>query len=181
MMQCRPVTVTTRLVRPGDVPGITALVRANRDFLAPWEPVRADGYFTEEAQQALVEAGLVAYERGTAVPHVILDDGDLVGRINLNDIVRGPFQSCHLGYWVAESANGRGVATAAVAAIARVAFEEIGLHRIQASTLPHNAGSQRVLARNGFVRIGLAPTYLNIAGRWQDHALFQLIAPEPTA
>jgi [ribosomal protein S5]-alanine N-acetyltransferase len=175
------VTVTTRLVRPDDVPAITDLLRVNRDFLAPWEPVRTGDYFTEEAQLALVESGLAAYERGTAVPHVILDDGELVGRVTLNDIVRGPFQSCHLGYWVAQAANGRGVATAAVVAIARVAFGEIGLHRIEASTLPHNAASQRVLERNGFVRIGMAPEYLSIAGSWQDHVLFQLIAPESSA
>lgn len=175
------MTVTTRLVHRDDVPAITRLLRANRDFLAPWEPVRDDGYFTEEAQLALVETGLAAAERGTTVPHVILDDGELVGRITLNDIVRGPFQSCHLGYWVAQAMNGRGVATAAVAAIVRVAFEELGLHRVQAGTLPHNAASQRVLERNGFVRFGTAPDYLNIAGRWQDHALFQLIAPEPAA
>jgi [ribosomal protein S5]-alanine N-acetyltransferase len=175
------VTVTTRLVRLDDVPTITDLLRTNRDFLAPWEPVRAEEYFTEEAQLAIVETGLAAYERGTAVPHVILDGGDLVGRITLNDIVRGPFQSCHLGYWVAHAANGRGVATAAVTAIARVAFEEMGLHRIQAGTLLHNTASQRVLERNGFIRFGTAPEYLNIAGQWQDHALFQLIAPQTTA
>jgi [ribosomal protein S5]-alanine N-acetyltransferase len=175
------VTVTTRLVSLDDVPAVADLLRANRDFLAPWEPVRTEDYFTEEAQLALVEAGLAAYERGAAVPHVILDDGELVGRITLNDIVRGPFQSCHLGYWVARAVNGRGVATAAVATIARVAFEEIGLHRIQAATLPHNAASQRVLQRNGFARIGMAPEYLSIAGRWQDHILFQLIAPESSA
>lgn len=168
-------------MRLDDVPAITDLINTNRDFLAPWEPVRNEEYFTEEAQLAIVETGLAAYERGTAVPHVILDDGELVGRINLNDIVRGPFQSCHLGYWVAQSANGRGVATAAAAAIARLAFEELGLHRIQAGTLVHNAASQKVLERNGFVRFGTAPQYLNIAGRWQDHVLFQLIAPGPAA
>ncbi|BCB79561.1 GNAT family N-acetyltransferase [Phytohabitans flavus] len=171
------MTVTTRLVRLDDVPAITDLIRANRDFLAPWEPLRAEDYFTVEAQLAIVETGLAAYERGTAVPHVILDDGEMVGRINLNDIVRGPFQSCHLGYWVAQAANGRGVATAAAALIARLAFEEIGLHRLQAGTLVHNLASQKVLERNGFVRYGLAPQYLSIAGSWQDHVLFQLIAP----
>jgi ribosomal-protein-alanine N-acetyltransferase len=89
------------------------------------------------------------------------------------DIVRGAFQSGHLGYWVGRAHNGRGVATAAVAEVTRRAFAELGLHRLQAATLPHNAGSQRVLARNGFSRIGLAPRYLNIAGRWQDHLLYQ--------
>ena len=71
------------------------------------------------------------------------------------------------------------MATAAVAAIVRRAFDELGLHRIQAGTLVHNLGSQQVLLRNAFTRIGLAPAYLRIAGRWQDHLLFQRINDNP--
>lgn len=175
------MTVTTRLVSVEDVPVITKLLRENRAFLAPWEPARADAYFTEEGQRALIEGALQAHQRGMVMPHVILDDGELVGRVTLNAIVQGPFQSCHLGFWVAQAANGRGVATAAVAAMAQIAFGELGLHRIEAATLVHNRASQRVLERNGFVRIGTAPAYFSVAGRWQDHVLFQLIAPEPAA
>ncbi len=43
----------------------------------------------------------------------------------------------------------------------------------------HNAGSQRVLARNGFSRIGLAPQYLRIAERWQDCVLHQRLDEHP--
>ncbi|WP_117211429.1 GNAT family N-acetyltransferase [Allorhizocola rhizosphaerae] len=170
------MTVTTRLVRPEDAPALTELVRANREFLAPWEPLRDDEYFTVERQAALIEDSLERHQRGTNLPHVIVDaGGDIIGRITLNGIVYGPFQSCSMGYWVGEAHNGRGVATAAVRAIIRVAFEELGLHRVQAETLPHNTGSQRVLQRNGFVRYGYAPEYLHIAGRWQDHVMYQLI------
>jgi [ribosomal protein S5]-alanine N-acetyltransferase len=112
------------------------------------------------------------------VPLVIVDDGEVVGRITMSDVVRGAFQSAHLGYWVAASHTGRGVATAAVAATARMAFTELRLHRLQADTLLHNTASQRVLERNGFVRIGTAPAYLRIAGRWQDHHLHQLVNQE---
>lgn len=75
--------------------------------------------------------------------------------------------------------NGRGLATAAVRGIMRVAFDELGLHRIQAETLLHNVGSQRVLERNGFVRFGVAPAYLKIAGEWQDHAMYQVVKAAP--
>lgn len=115
------------------------------------------------------------------VPHVILGDaGRLAGRITVKDIVRGPFLSCQVGYWVSAAHNGRGLASAALANIKRVAFDELGLHRIQAGTLVHNERSQRVLLRNGFVRIGMAPNYLNIAGRWQDHLLFQVLNDAPS-
>jgi [ribosomal protein S5]-alanine N-acetyltransferase len=168
---------TTRLVTLDDVPALAELVRANRDFLAPWEPVRGDDYFTEDGQRALVTAGLERHRLRQSFPHVILgQSGRVVGRVTLNDIVWGPFQSSHLGYWVSADQNGRGLATAAVRAIIEVAFGELGLHRIQAGTLLYNTGSQRVLERNGFQRFGVAPQYLSIAGQWQDHVLYQLIS-----
>lgn len=169
---------STRPVTLDDAPALAGLLRDNRDFLAPWEPVRDDDYFTERGQRALLGDALERQHQGSALLHVILDEAGLVaGRITLSEIVRGPFQSCSLGYWVAADHNGRGLATAAVRHIVAVAFDELRLHRIQAGTLPHNTASQRVLARNGFIRIGVAPAYLKIAGQWQDHVLFQVLNP----
>lgn len=169
---------TTRLVTFDDVPVLAELLRINQEFLAPWDPVRDAGYFTDEGQHAVVRAALQRYREGSALPHVILDEsGRLLGRITLSGIVRGPLQSCSLGYWVSAADNGRGVATDAVRSIMRVAFEDLGLHRIQAETLLHNVRSQRVLERNGFVRFGMAPAYLNIAGTWQDNFMYQAINP----
>ncbi|MGN6796018.1 MAG: GNAT family N-acetyltransferase [Streptosporangiaceae bacterium] len=169
----------TRLLAIDDVPVLAELYRANRDFLAPWEPLRPEDYYTVDGQRALVEGALARLDAGMAHPRVILNEaGQVAGRINLSDIVRGPFQSASLGYWVSEKENGRGLATAAVRETVAVALGELGLHRVQAGTLLHNAGSQRVLERNGFTRIGVAPAYLNIAGRWQDHILFQVVAAD---
>ncbi|MGW9194285.1 GNAT family N-acetyltransferase [Micromonospora chersina] len=173
----------TRLLDAEDAPALADVLRANREFLAPWEPIRSEDYFTADGQHAVIEADLQQYEQGTKLPHVILDDsGRVIGRITLSGIVRGPFQSCAMGYWVSGSQNGRGFATRAVREIVRVAFEDLGLHRVQAETLLHNVRSQRVLERNGFVRFGMAPEYLHIAGRWQDHAMFQVVKPSsPTS
>lgn len=158
------------------------LLRANREFLAPWEPIRGEDYFTVVGQRAVIQDALERHGQGSTLPHVILDDsGRVIGRITLSGIVRGPFQSCSMGYWVSATDNGRGFATAAVREIVRVAFEELGLHRVQAEILLHNVKSQRVLERNGFVRFGMAPAYLNIAGRWQDHAMYQVVATAPAA
>jgi [ribosomal protein S5]-alanine N-acetyltransferase len=166
----------TRLVAHGDAPALAELLRANREFLAAWEPARGDDYFTVDGQRAVIRNALAEHRQGTSLPRVILDGPRrVVGRIMLNGIVRGPFQSCSMGYWVGAADNGRGLATAAVREVIGMAFGELGLHRIQAETLPHNLRSQRVLERNGFVRIGMAPTYLNIAGQWQDMLLFQVV------
>jgi ribosomal-protein-alanine N-acetyltransferase len=165
-----------------DVPALAELLRVSRDFLAPWEPVRGDDYFTTDGQSVVISDALAQHQRGSSLPHVILDEtGQVAGRITLNGIVRGPFQSCSVGYWVSVTATGRGLATAAVRDIVSVAFDELGLHRVQAETLLHNVRSQQVLRRNGFRRIGMAPAYLNIAGRWQDHILYQVTRPDDDA
>ena len=168
----------TRPLTADDAAAIAHLVSENRDFLAPWEPMRDERWFTEEGQRGEVDHVLERAGLGLCVPRVVLDDsGDVVGRITLNTVVRGAFQSCSLGYWLAEPANGRGLATAAVREITAVAFGELGLHRVQADTVLDNLRSQRVLERCGFVRYGTAPAYLRIAGRWQDCHVHQLLAP----
>jgi len=172
----------TRLLTLDDAPRLAALLTENREFLAPWDALRPESYFTLGGQTEVVSSVLEEHDQGRAEPHVILDDaGEVVGRITLNSIVRGAFQSCSVGYWVAAEAGGRGLATGAVAALVRLAFDQLDLHRVEAGTLLHNVRSQRVLENNGFTRFGVAPAYLNIAGRWQDHALYQRVRPTPNA
>jgi ribosomal-protein-alanine N-acetyltransferase len=175
----RKVTVS-RLLRVEDAPVLADLYRTGRDFLAPWMPVRAGSYLTPAGQRRAIEEVLALHKQGAAVPHVILDSGEVVGRVTLSNVSRASFQSCNLGYWVSEAHNGRGLATAAVREMMRLAFGELGLHRIEAGALPENVRSQAVLERNGFARFGLARAYLHVAGAWRDHVLFQALAePEP--
>lgn len=168
-----------RLLERKDIPALASLVRANREFLAPTSPLRPEEYFTDEGQERAALESLEAAENGTALPMVIVDAaGDLVGTLNFNSIIRGAFQSASIGYWVCQDRNGEGFASGAIAAAKRVASDELGLHRLQAETLVANVASQRVLIKNGFIEYGQAPEYLKIAGRWQEHRLFQVTFPE---
>jgi [ribosomal protein S5]-alanine N-acetyltransferase len=169
---------STRLLALGDADDLVELLRRNREFLAPWEPTRGPEFFTLDGQREAIRRMLSERKRGLTIPHVILAEDRVVGRVTLSNVVRGPLQSCTIGYWVSAGVNGQGHATAAVAQMAQVAFGELGLHRIEAGTLRHNTGSQRVLERNGFERIGVARSYLRIAGSWQDHLLYQLLDPD---
>ena len=163
-----------RLITPHDAAVVAALLQESRVHLAPWEPVRPEFFFSEEGQRAEINAALDALARGTRAPFVILDDdGAVAGRLNINNIVRGAFESGSLGYWVAAGRTGRGLAGKAVSEAVEHAFTGLGLHRLEAGTLLHNIASQRVLLKNGFTEFGLAPRYLRIEGRWQDHRLFQ--------
>jgi len=160
------------VIRPltaDDAGELAALLVENRAFLAPFEPPREERFYTVDGQ-------LERLEREDKRGFAILDDGQIAGTVTLSNVVRGPLQSANLGYWIAERANGKGLATAAVGELIPIAFGELGLHRLEAGTLVDNVGSQRVLEKNGFERIGIARGYLHIGGDWRDHILFQLLS-----
>lgn len=168
----------TRPLTPADAEPLAALLARNRAFLEPFEPERAPGFYTVEGQRERL-AQLEAQRReGTGLAYAILDERGLAGTIALSNVARGVFQSANVGYWVDHARNGRGLASRALAEVIEDAFGPLRLHRLEAGTLVDNVASQRVLEKNGFTRIGLAPRYLRIAGAWQDHVLFQRTVEE---
>ncbi len=168
--------VTLRLPTPADADALCAAYLDNREHLRPWEPRRPESFFTVAGQRERITGLLRLYSEGAAVPLVLqAADGRIAGAVTLTGIVRGPFRSSSLGYWVAADQQNRGLATAAGERVCRIARDTVGLHRIEASTLLANTGSQRVLTKSGFEAIGLAPKYLHIDGQWRDCRLFQRI------
>lgn len=163
-----------REIELADAPALCAAYIRNREYLAPWQPIRADSFFTPSVQERDMRGQLAAQAAGTGGSWVITHGDEIVGRANLSNVVRGVFQSCNLGYWVDQAHTGRGLATAAVRTVCQAAADW-GLHRVEAGTLPENAASQAVLVKCGFVPFGMATDYLFIAGQWRDHRLFQLI------
>ena len=167
--------IHVRVLRPSDAEPMRAAYHRNRDHLAPWEPDRPEVFFTVAGQCKVIASKLDLHAAGYEVPWVLEKDERIIGAITLTGIVRGPFLSANLGYWMDHDVTGRGIGSAAIAFALDFAQQELGLHRIQAATLPHNAASQKILKRAGFHEIGLAPSYLKIAGSWQDHVLYQRI------
>jgi [ribosomal protein S5]-alanine N-acetyltransferase len=170
--------VGLRPLEQADAPALHAFRVANREFLRPWEPVRDEGFYTLAAAAAAIEGQRAEREADRGYAFGIFAAGELVGYLNLNAVVRGVFQNAYLGYAVAEAANGRGYATAAVRDAVRIAFAELGLHRVQAAVVPRNLASLRVLEKAGFRREGLAARYLLINGTWEDHLLLAVTSDE---
>lgn len=149
--------------------------RRNRDYLQPWEPVRPESFYTEAGQQALLGQQMQDREAGRSLPLALFDADAVIGQATLSGITHGAFESAAVGYWIDEQYQGRGIMTSTLKAVIELARTVLGLHRLEAQTLPGNQRSQRVLHQLGFEHIGFAPRYVRIAGRWQDHEMFQLI------
>jgi ribosomal-protein-alanine N-acetyltransferase len=156
-----------RPLRVDDADELARLLVRNRAFLKPFEPPREQSFWTAAGQRERLAAD------DSAFAFAILDAQEIAGVVRLTNVIRGPLQSANVGYWVDHARNGRGLATAAVADAVAFAFEDAGLHRVEAGTLLDNVASQRVLEKNGFERIGVARRYLLIGGDWRDHVLFQ--------
>ncbi|MFN2582421.1 MAG: GNAT family N-acetyltransferase [Candidatus Dormibacteria bacterium] len=170
------MSVTLQPVRRTHAMRLCELYITNRTFLEPFSPVFDDRFFTETAHLERIEALRRLAREDRTYGYTIDVDGELAGTLTISDVIRGSFQSAHLGYWVSRHLNGRGVATLAVRQAVRMAFDELELHRLQAATLVRNVASRRVLDKNRFSEIGLARGYLRINGRWQDHVLYARVA-----
>ena len=97
------------------------------------------------------------------------EDGRIVGAININNIVRGSFQSASLGYYVGAEFQGEGYMQEGLTLLVQYAFNTMGLHRLEANIQPDNERSQKLVERCGFVREGFSKAFLFINGAWRDH------------
>ncbi|MFJ6894081.1 GNAT family N-acetyltransferase [Streptomyces hokutonensis] len=157
-------------LRADHAPAVLAFELANRAYFAASVSDRGDDYFERFSDG--YEALLAEQEAGVCAFHVLVDeDGSVLGRFNLFDIVEGG--SADLGYRVAQHVAGRGVATATVEELCRLAATRHGLRTIRAATSDANIASQKVLAKAGFVPVGRAlPAEIGgKQGTWYERTL----------
>ena len=175
--------VVLRTPQMTDYPEWAELREASRDFLTPWEPTWPTDDLTRSAFRRRIRrySEDIRTDQGYAFLVFRKSDGLLVGGLTLANIRRGVAQAGSLGYWMGLPYVRQGYMTAAVNAVIPFALEKLRLHRLEAACIPTNAGSIRLLEKNGFVREGYAREYLCINGIWQDHLLFARLkdAPRP--
>lgn len=133
-------------------PAVLAFELANRAYFATSISDRGDEFFDQFADRH--RALLAEQAAGISAFYVLVaEDGSVLGRFNLYDLEDG---TAVLGYRVAQHVAGRGVATATVRELCRLAAERHGLRTLRAATSRANAASQKVLGKAGFVPVGPA-------------------------
>jgi [ribosomal protein S5]-alanine N-acetyltransferase len=152
----------------------------NREYLRPFEPIRPERFYTREGQKETIDKLISNWESDTGYGFGIFltHTGELIGRVNLSNVVRGAWQNCTIGYFIDQRMQGLGFMTEAVKLAVRFAFEEASLHRVQAAVMPRNLPSIRVVEKAGFRFEGLAKRYLQINGVWEDHNIYAVTREE---
>ncbi|GAA2126835.1 GNAT family N-acetyltransferase [Streptomyces synnematoformans] len=136
----------------GHAPAVLAFELENRGYFAASISDRGDDYFDRftDGYNALLaeqEAGICAFYV------LVAEDGSVLGRFNLYDVEDS---AARLGYRVAERIAGRGVATATVRELCRMATARHGLRTLRAAASHDNVASRKVLAKAGFAPVGPA-------------------------
>ncbi|MGW1255600.1 GNAT family N-acetyltransferase [Streptomyces sp. NPDC002513] len=153
-------------------PAVLAFELANRAYFAASISDRGDDFFDQFADRH--NALLGEQESGICAFHVLVaEDGSVLGRFNLVDIED---RTAVLGYRVAQHVAGRGVATATVRELCRLASARYGLRTLRAAAAHGNVASQRVLTKAGFVPIGPADLG-GKPGTWYQRDLIGSVPP----
>lgn len=105
---------------------------------------------------------------------------DLIGVINLNEIVRGGFQSAYLGFYAFSGYEGRGLMSEGLKLVIEYVFEHLNLHRLEANIQGTNVKSISFIRRHHFRHEGFSPNYLKINNEWKDHERFAITLEDYT-
>ncbi len=154
----------------------------NEEWLTVWEPSRPPhqpdpvhdrSAFAARCQQRDRDRGA-----GSAFQFGLFVDQQVVGEVNLNNVIRGAMQSGTIGYWIDRRHAGNAYVAEAVVVVLQFAFEQLMLHRVEICIVPRNERSRRVVEKLGIRDEGIAQRYLEINGVWEDHIRYGITVEE---
>jgi RimJ/RimL family protein N-acetyltransferase len=139
----------------------------------------ATAYEQEDARRFFVEQEQ-ARRDGEALNFAFTDPTDTAvvfggGSLWQVDLEQG---RAAVGYWLAPAHRGRGKASRATRLMARWAFAELGVARLELTCGPDNEASARVALRCGFVREGVLRSHIAFKGHRRDSVMFSLLPGE---
>ncbi|MUK49948.1 GNAT family N-acetyltransferase [Aliivibrio fischeri] len=161
------------LIEPSFAPKYLDIVSRQRAYLSQWLawPPHAD---SEAFFHSFITKSLLDYAEGKSMVCGMIYQGELVGNISFNSINQN-LKTAEIGYWLNEDFQGKGIITRCVAKLIDLAFNELGLNKIQISAAVGNQPSRAVCERLGMTLEGIITSSENLNGRIIDHAIYGLI------
>jgi len=169
--------LTLRLVRMRDWKVIERIQLENRDWFRQWEATNPTGPLNLDFRSS-IRGLLRQLAEETALPLAVEFRGQLVGQLNISNILHGSVGTAFVGYWISPEFAGLGITPVAVALATDYAFNVIGLHRIEIDIRPENKSSLQVVRKLGFRFEGTKLAFIHINNAWRDHHVFALTYEE---
>lgn len=169
--------VSLRLVKIKDAKRLEQLILGNREWLRPWEATNPSGPNSFDIKSQI--RGLLRQMReDQGLPFVIEFNGEVVGQLNVSNILFGSVGSAILGYWIAPDYAGKQITPTAVALAIDYLLNIYGLHRVEIDIRPENKASLRIVEKLGLRFEGTKERFIHINGDWRDHFVFAITSDE---
>ena len=165
-----------RLVQQHHADVLFALIDTHRATLRTWLPW-VDGITGMDDAHGFIASAFKRLADGHGPTAGIWLRGALVGVIGFNGI-DNTLGRTDIGYWLAPTAEGHGLATRALRAFLIVAFDELGLNKVELNIGTQNTRSAAVARRLGFTHEGLRRHAERLHDRIVDHDLYGLLRGE---
>ena len=169
--------IRLRLVRMRDVKALETCLFENRTWLRPWEATSPEAPQSLDVKK-MVRGLLRSLDDQIGMPFVVEYRGEIVGQLNVANMLYGSVSSAIIGYWIVPQVAGKGIMPVAVALVTDYLMNVVGLHRVEIDIRPENAASLRVVEKLGFRYEGMKERYIHINGAWRDHYCFAVTHEE---
>lgn len=152
------------------------LTDRNRSYLREWLPW-VDAAVTAQQTKDYIELSLKAFAENNGLYCGIVYEGKIAGCISLH-YIDWASKRTSIGYWLAESFQGRGIMTDACRALLSYLFEELSLNRAEIRAAPDNRKSRAIPERLHFVNEGTLRQNEWLYDHYVDHVVYSLLKQE---
>ncbi|MBS1792446.1 MAG: GNAT family N-acetyltransferase [Acidobacteria bacterium] len=149
------------------------IITENYDHLREWMPWVTEGLTADEIRE-FYRRTFMRFDDGDEVGMQLVYRGEIVGGTGFVNIDRKA-RKLEIGYWLIESATGRGLMTRAVERLIDFAFDEMEMNRIVIRCAPGNLKSRAIPERLGFTREGTAREASWLHDRWVDLVVYSML------
>lgn len=176
MLFSDPLVDQELLLRPfrlNDAAGLHCAVRESLKELKPWMSWATESY-TEMTAREYISIALARWEEHTFFAFAITRAEEILGACTLSSI-HSIYHFCNLGYWVRTSSRGQGIAGRAAQLVARFAFENLGVIRVEIVIAVGNHASLRVAEKIGAHNEGILLNRMVAGNSIYDAHMYSLI------
>lgn len=170
-----------KIITPEYYKEVCSFYKRNKSHFEQWEPKRALNFYSSSYQktnlsieyQQLLQKKFIRYwifEKQN--PHQI------IGSVCFQNILKGPYHNCSIGYKLDYDYLHKGYAYEAVSACIDHIFSTYNLHRIEAYIHPENKSSIALIEKLQFRSEGTAYSYARLTDYWEDYLQYSLINPK---
>ena len=164
------------LTIPQYADALFSLTQKNRAYLKQWLPW-LDKVQKSSDTRSFIQLQLLRFQKSEALHETIFYKDEIAGVLGYNQIDQENGVG-HIGYWLGEQYNGKGIMTSSVKDLVKLGFAYFSVQRIEIRCAVDNVKSRAIPERLGFQNEGVIRSAEKVYDKYVDHAVYGLLKSE---